>query len=73
MSINTSCKKFKGEIENYLINRHNNFDSKINTVFSVLNFKTCLSRTNIRKQDGYHASDVLFILLILPMLKLKTE
>ena len=30
----TNCRKFKGEIENYLVNGQNNIDSKINNVFS---------------------------------------
>jgi len=72
MQINTNRKKFKGEIENYLINRHNNFDSKVSTVFSALNLKTWLCRTNIIKQDGYHASHILFVLIVLPLLRLKT-
>ena len=71
MSI-TNCKKFKGEIENYLRKGQNNIDSKIQSVFSSLKFKTWLCRSNIFKKDGYHASHVLFILFILPLLKIKT-
>lgn len=68
----TNCKKFKGEIENYLLSGKNNFDSTIDRAFSRLKFKTWLSRTNIVKKDGYHASHLLFILFILPLLKVKT-
>ena len=32
----TNCKKFKGEIENYLSNGLHNFESKINGAFSAL-------------------------------------
>jgi hypothetical protein len=71
MSI-TNCQKFKGEIENYLSNGINNIESKIDTAFSTLNFKTWLCKSNIIKKDGYHACHLLFILIILPMLKVKT-
>ena len=70
--INTNTRKFKGEIENYLVNSKNNFDSKINKVFSLIKFKTLLCRTNIVKRDGYHAYHLLFILIILPILKIRT-
>ena len=68
----TNCKKFKGEIEIYLRNGHNNFDAKLNNAFSSLRVKTWLSRNEIIKQDGYPASHLLFILFILPVLKLNT-
>ena len=68
----TNCAKFKGEIENYLRNGDHNFESKINEAFSALKFKTILCRSNIIKNDGYHAAHLLFILIILPMLKVKT-
>jgi ubiquitin len=71
MSI-TNCQKFKGEIQNYLDNGINNIESKIDAAFSSLNFKTWLCKSNIIKKDGYHASELLFILMILPMLKVKT-
>ena len=68
----TNCKKFKGEIENYLRNGIHNFESKIDRAFSVLKFKTWLCKANIIKKDGYHACHLLFILVILPLLKVKT-
>ena len=71
MSI-TNCQKFKGEIENYLSNGVNNIESKIDAAFSNLNFKTWLCKSNIIKKEGYHASHLLFVLMILPMLKVKT-
>ena len=61
----TNCKKFKGEIENYLCKSQHNFDSKIKNIFATLNVKTWLNRNNIVKKDGYHASHILFILIIL--------
>ena len=70
--VTTNCKKFKGEIENYLINGQNNFESKIDGTFSSLRFKTWLNRTNIKKQEGYHASHLLFMLVLLPFMKIKT-
>jgi len=68
----TNHKKFKGEIENYVNNRTNIFESRIDRAFSVLNFRTHLSRTNIKKKDGYHAAHLLFILTLLPLLKIDT-
>lgn len=66
------CKKFKGEIENYLRNDQKNFDSKIDSVFSSLRVRTLLSRSNIVKEQGFHAAQLLFILIMLPLLKLGT-
>ncbi len=68
----TNYKRFRGEIENYLRGNQGYFESRIDTVFSSLKFGTWLSRTNIRKQEGYHASHVLFILILLPLLRIKT-
>jgi hypothetical protein len=68
----TNPTKFKGEIENYLRNGQNKFDSTIDRAFSCLKFKTWLSRTDIRKKDGYPTSHLLFVLFLLPVLKLKT-
>ena len=70
--ITTKCKKFKGEIENYLRNGQNNFDVKIDRAFCSLKFKTWLCKSNIIKRDGYPASHLLLILFILPLLRLKT-
>ena len=68
----TNYKKFKGEIESYLKRGHNNFESRIDGAFSSLKMKTWLSRTHIVKKDGYHAAHLLFILTVLPLLKIKT-
>ncbi len=68
----TNCKKFKGEVENYLRNGQNNIESKIDSAFSSLKFKTWLCKTNIIKKDGYYASHILFILMILALLKVKS-
>lgn len=68
----TNCVKFKGEIENYLKNRPDNPDIKFNSAFCSLNFRTWLCRSNITKKEGYSAHHLLFILLILPLLKVKT-
>jgi len=67
-----NCKKFKGEIENYLCNGQHNFDSKVKEIFTTLNVKTWLNRTNIIKKDGAHAAHILFILIILPLLNIRT-
>ncbi len=60
----TNHTKFKGEIENYLRNGQDCFDSKIDRTFYSLKIKTWLSRTNIIKKDGYHASHLLFVAVI---------
>jgi len=66
----TKCKIFKGEIETYLSKEKNLFESRMDRIFRMLNIKTELIRANIRKEDGYHASHLLFILTILPLLKI---
>jgi hypothetical protein len=68
----THYKKFKGEIENYVTKGRNIFESRIDRVFQMLTIKTQLNRSKIRKKDGYHPAHLLFILTLLPMLKLKT-
>ena len=67
-----NCQNFKGEIENYLCNGIHNIESKIDAAFSTLKFKTWLSKSNIIKKDGYHGAHLLFILMILPLLRVKT-
>jgi hypothetical protein len=68
----TKFKIFKGEIEQYLAKEKNIFESRIDRVFRTLSLKTQLNRVKIRKKDGYHASHLLFILTLLPLLKLPT-
>ena len=48
----TNLKKFKGEIESYVNNGVNIFESRFDRAFSMLHFKTHLCRTRIRKEDG---------------------
>jgi len=67
-----NCRKFKGEIEKCLCKEKNIFESRMDRVFRMLNIKTKLNRTNIRKKDGYHASHLLFIVSLLPLLKIPT-
>ena len=71
MSI-TNVKKFKGEIENYLNKHQNIFESQIDHVFRFLRFKTYLNRNRIVKQDGYAASHILFILMMMPFIQIRT-
>ena len=68
----TKCKKFKGEIENYLRNQQPNFDIKIDRAFSSLKFKTWLCRCGIVKKEGYPACHLMLVLFLLPMLRLST-
>jgi len=68
----TKCKKFKGEIENYLSKEKKVFESRMDRVFRMLNIKTQLNRVSIRKRDGYHTSHLLFVLSLLPLLKMPT-
>ena len=51
--LSTKCKKFKGEIENYLRNRQNQFESKIDRLLVSLRLKAWLRHNNIIKKDGY--------------------
>ena len=66
----TKCKRFKGEIETYLSNEKNIFESRMDRAFRMLNVKTQMNQANIRKKDGYHAAHLLFILSLLPLLKI---
>lgn len=68
----TNYKKFKGEIENYVTKGKNIFESRIDRIFHMLKIKTQLNRSKIRKKGGYHPAHLLFILTLLPMLKIKT-
>ncbi len=65
-------KKFKGEIGGYLVKERNIFESRIDRAFSLLNLGTHLSRTKIIRKDGYHVSHLLFILVLLPLLKINS-
>jgi hypothetical protein len=69
---NTKCRKFKGEIENYLRISQNHFDAKIDRAFCSLKIRTWLCRSDILKRDGYPASHLLLVIFMLPMLRLKT-
>jgi len=48
--------RFKGQIENYLNQYHNAFESRIDKLFKELCVKTCLYRSRIHKKDGVHTS-----------------
>ena len=72
MMYTIKCKKFKGEIETYLSKEKNIFESRMDQVFHMLNIKTKLNQANIRKKYGYHASHILFILSLMPLLKIST-
>ncbi len=69
---NTNLKKFKGEIERYLATEQKTFDTKIEQVLKNLRIGTLLAMTKIRKQAGYHALHLLFILINLPFLQIHT-
>ena len=68
----TNCEKFKGEIANYMKTGRQNIESKINNAFFSLKIRTWLCKTNISKREGYPASHVLFILILLPILKINS-
>lgn len=68
---NTKLDEFKGEIEEYLGKKHV-FESRMDEVFKRLKIKTGLNRAGIVKKDGHHAGHLLFILVLLPILKIKT-
>ncbi len=46
-----NCQNFKGEIEFYLKNGQNVYDSKIDSAFKSLKFKTWLCRANSKYPD----------------------
>ncbi|RZB30151.1 MAG: hypothetical protein SRB1_02431 [Desulfobacteraceae bacterium Eth-SRB1] len=62
----TNCEKFKGEIQNYLVNGQNNFDSKIDSLFSSLKFKTWLCRTNIIKKGKRSINRTNYLASVVP-------
>ncbi|MCP4297590.1 MAG: transposase [Proteobacteria bacterium] len=64
--------KFKGEIAHYLDQNQNLFHSTVDDAFKKLKTKTALCRANIRKKDGYHTFHLLFVLTMLPILKLSS-
>jgi len=69
---NKNFRQFKGEIENYLNKEQNNISLKIDDCLSDLKTKTLLCKSNIFKKDGFHAAHLLFVLLIMPLIKVKT-
>lgn len=69
---NIKTKKFKGEVDKYLQKQRHNFESKIDAVFSTLGIKTCLCISRITKLTGYHPSNILFVLFMMPILNVKT-
>lgn len=71
MSI-TNCQKFKGEIEKYLSKEKNIFESRIDRAFGRLHIKTKLNQTKIKKKEGHHPAHLLFIMTLLPLLKIPT-
>ncbi len=63
---------FKGEIEEYLDKEGRIFETKIDEAFTRLGFRTQMNRAKIIKKDGYHAAHVLFVLVLLPLLKIRS-
>ena len=45
-----NCRRFKGEIENYLAKEKTIFESRIDHVFRMFNVKTKLNQVKIRKR-----------------------
>jgi hypothetical protein len=70
--LTTKCKKFKGEIENYLRIGQHDFDVKMDRAFSSLKIRTLLCQSNILKRDGYSAAHLLLVVTMLPVLRLKS-
>lgn len=68
----TPGSAFKGEIEEYLDKEGRIFESKIDEAFTRLGFRTQMNRAKIIKKDGYHAAHVLFVLVLLPLLKIRS-
>ncbi|MGI6388503.1 MAG: hypothetical protein ACOX2W_15525 [Desulfomonilia bacterium] len=68
----TPGKVFKGEIEAYLDKEGRIFETKIDEGLKRLGFRTQMNKAKIIKKDGYHASQILFVLVLLPLLKIRT-
>ncbi len=68
----TPGKAFKGEIEEYLDKEGRIFETKIDEGLSRLGFRTQMNKAKIIKKDGYHAAQILFVLVLLPLLKIRT-
>ncbi|MBF0477043.1 MAG: transposase [Deltaproteobacteria bacterium] len=69
----TKCQlKFKGDVENYLSKSHNNIELIADRLLTLFNVKTIMGQCHIRKREGVHPADILFLLIIIPLLKLKT-
>jgi len=68
----TPGKVFKGEIEAYLDKEGRIFEAKIDEGLKRLGFRTQMNKAKIIKKDGYHASEILFVLVLLPLLKIRT-
>ncbi|MBN2298368.1 MAG: hypothetical protein JXM72_07230, partial [Deltaproteobacteria bacterium] len=64
----TPSKAFKGEIEAYLDKEGRIFETKIDEGLKRLGFRTQMNKAKIIKKDGYHASQILFVLVLLPLL-----
>jgi len=68
----TPSRAFKGEIEEYLDKEGRIFETKIDEGFTRLGFRTQMNKAKIIKKDGYHAAQILFVLVLLPLLKIRT-
>ena len=68
----TPGRTFKGEIEEYLDKEGRIFETKIDEGFTRLGFRTQMNKAKIIKKDGYHAAQILFVLVLLPLLKIRT-
>ena len=63
-----NCRNFKGEIEFYLKNGQNVYDSKIDSVFQSLKFKTWLCRANIKNKGISRCASPVHVVFMLPLL-----
>ncbi|MBF0495583.1 MAG: hypothetical protein HQK58_03250 [Deltaproteobacteria bacterium] len=69
----TKCQlKFKGDVDNYLSKSHNNIELIADRLLTLFNVKTIMGQCHIRQREGVHPADTLFLLIIIPLLKLKT-
>ena len=68
----TTSRVFKGEIEEYLDKEGRIFETKIDEGFTRLGLRTQMNKAKIIKKDGYHAAQILFVLVLLPLLKIRT-
>lgn len=64
-----SHNTFSLSMQKQIAQKNISFDCELNRAFNDLQFRTLLNRSGIRKQKGYAAISVLFLIVLLPFIK----